>query len=88
MTRRREELAIGCVVVALVVAVVLTLRFVIGPAVTYALGSRGGGVYKVVVYASSAVLTIVFMKGIDAILRAVHGESAETFWEWAKRLGG
>lgn len=88
MSRRREELAIGCVVVALVVAVVLTVRFAMAPAVPYTLGARSGVAYKVLVYASSAVVTIVYTKGIDAILRAVYGESAETFWEWAKRLGG
>ena len=88
MTRRREELAIGCVVIALVVAVTLTVRFVIGPVIAYVLGARSGEAYRVLVYAAGAVVMVVYIKGIDAILRAVHGESAETFWEWAKRLGG
>ncbi len=85
--RRSETVAIGCVVVALVAAVGLTVRFVVGPLVTNALGADGGG-RKVLVYASSAVVTIAYIKAIDAILRALHGESAETFMEWAKRLGG
>lgn len=88
MSRRREELAIGCVVVALVAAVALTVRFAMAPAVAYVLGVRSGEVHRVLVYASTVIVAVVYIKGIDAILRAVYGESAETFWEWAKRLGG
>lgn len=87
-SRRREALAIGGVVVALVVAVVLTVRFVVGPLVTHVLGVDGDGPRKVLICASSAATTVVYMKVIDATLRAIHGESAETFWEWAKRIGG
>ena len=86
--RRRELVAIGCVVVAMVVAVTLTVRFVIGPAIAYVLGARSGEAYRVLIYAACTVVMVVYIQGIDAILRAVHGDSAETFWEWAKRLGG
>jgi hypothetical protein len=66
MARRRALFAIGCVVVALVVAVTLTVRFVVAPLVTHVREIDGGGLRKVLIYASSTVTIVANMKGIDA----------------------
>jgi hypothetical protein len=65
MARRRELFAIGCVVVALVVADAdgaIRSRAL----VTHVLEIDGGGLRKVLIYASSTVIIVANMKGIDA----------------------